>query len=77
MFLKESEIPAGVELFAQEFSDIHRRHKRLFGRDCFAGAKPSREATVLRLRLRDSGETRPRTSSPVAPSSPLPEADSL
>jgi hypothetical protein len=50
MFLKESEIPAAVELFAQKFSDIHRRHKPLFGRDCFSGAKPSREATILRLR---------------------------
>jgi hypothetical protein len=50
MFLKESEISAAVELFAQKFSDIQRRHRVLYGKDCFAGIKPSRESTVLRLR---------------------------
>src|SRR5690349_1708406 len=35
MFLKESEVAPAVELFAQKFSDIHRRHKVLHGRDCF------------------------------------------
>jgi predicted nucleotidyltransferase len=50
MFLKETEIRAAIELFAQKFSDIHRRHKVLYGRDCFGDAKPSRQATILRLR---------------------------
>ena len=50
MFLLESEIAAAMELFAQKFSDIHRRHKVLYGRDYFNDLTPSRGATVMRLR---------------------------
>lgn len=50
LFLQESEIAAAIELFAQKFSDIHRRHKVLYGRNCFSEARPSRAATILRLR---------------------------
>ena len=50
MFIKESEIPAAAELFAQKFSDIHRRHRVLYGRDCFHDSKPDHRATAMRMR---------------------------
>jgi predicted nucleotidyltransferase len=37
MFLLESEVVSAVELFAQKFSDILRRHRVLYGPDPFAG----------------------------------------
>jgi predicted nucleotidyltransferase len=50
MFLLESEVPSAVELFAQKFSDIHRRHRVLYGPDPFASVSAPRSAIILRLR---------------------------
>ena len=50
MFLLESEVHSAVELFAQKFSDIHRRHRVLYGPDPFASVSPPRGAIILRVR---------------------------
>ena len=50
MFLLESEVHSAVELFAQKFSDIHRRHRVLYGPDPFASVSPPRGAVILRVR---------------------------
>jgi len=50
MFLLESEIASAVELFAQKFSDIRRRHRVLFGSDPFAGISVPRSAEIWRLK---------------------------
>jgi predicted nucleotidyltransferase len=50
MFLLESEIASAVELFAQKFSDILRRHRVLFGPDPFAGISVPRSAEIWRLK---------------------------
>jgi len=50
MFLLESELASAVELFAQKFSDILRRHRVLYGPDPFAGLSIPRSAEIGRLR---------------------------
>lgn len=50
MFLLESEIGSAVELFAQKFSDILRRHRVLYGPDPFAGLFVPRSAEIWRLK---------------------------
>jgi len=50
MFLLESEVPAAIESFAQKFSDLHRRHRLIYGSDPFANAPISRPAIIFRLR---------------------------
>lgn len=50
MFLREDEIPAACEAFAQKFSDILRRRAVLLGEDPFAGVSIPRAAEVRRLR---------------------------
>jgi hypothetical protein len=50
MFLLESEVPSAVELFALKFSDIHRRHRVLYGPDPFASVSAPRSVTILRIR---------------------------
>jgi hypothetical protein len=50
MFLLESETQCAVELFAQKFSDVHRRHRVLYGPDPFAAVSPPRGAIILRVR---------------------------
>ena len=50
MFLLETEIGSAVELFAQKFSDILRRHRVLFGSDPFVGISVPRSAEIWRLR---------------------------
>jgi len=50
MFLLESEVAAAVELFAQKFADILRRHRVLYGADPFAGLSIPRSAEIWRLK---------------------------
>lgn len=50
MLLRESEIPAAAEAFAQKFDDIVRRRRVLFGADPFASLVIAREALVRRIR---------------------------
>lgn len=50
MFILESEITSAVELFAQKFSDILRRHRVLFGPDPFSGISVPRSAEIWRLK---------------------------
>ena len=50
MFLLESEVVSAVELFAQKFSDILRRHRVLYGPDPFAGLSIPRGAEIWRLK---------------------------
>jgi len=50
MFLLENEIPAAVELFAQKFAYILRRHRIVFGKQVFAGTVVPRNAEIFRLR---------------------------
>jgi len=50
MFLLESEVASAVELFAQKFSDILRRHRVLYGPDPFAVVSIPRSAEIGRLR---------------------------
>ncbi len=79
MFLLESEVASAVELFAQKFSDIVRRHRVLFGSDPFAGHSVPRSAEIrnlkqvllnLTLRLREAyveyGSTPERISRLIA-----------
>jgi hypothetical protein len=50
MFLLESEVPAALEAFAQKFSDVHRRHRVLYGSDPFANVSIPRPAVIFRLK---------------------------
>ena len=50
MFLLEDEISSAVELFAQKFADILRRHKILYGSDVLSGMRIPRDDQVFRLR---------------------------
>ena len=50
MFLLESEVVSAVELFAQKFSDILRRHRVLYGPDPFASLSVPRSAEIWRLK---------------------------
>ncbi len=50
MLILEPELEAASEAFAVKFSDIRARHKVIHGRDLFAGLKPSRSATLHRLK---------------------------
>ncbi len=50
MFLLEGEVGQAVALFGQKFSDIHRRHRVLFGEDQFANAIIPRKAVIFRLK---------------------------
>jgi predicted nucleotidyltransferase len=50
MFLLESEIASAVELFAQKFADILRRHRVLYGPNPFAGLSIPRSAEIWRLK---------------------------
>jgi hypothetical protein len=50
MFLLESEVPAALESFAQKFSDVHRRHRVLYGADPFADVSIPRPAVIFRLK---------------------------
>lgn len=50
MFLLESEVGAAVELFAQKFADILRRHRVLYGPDPFAPVSIPRSAEIWRLK---------------------------
>lgn len=50
MLILEEEIGPASEAFAVKFGDIRERHRVLHGRDLFAGIRPSREATVHRLK---------------------------
>lgn len=50
MFLLESELAAAIELFAQKFADILRRHRVVYGTDPFASVAVPREAEKFRLR---------------------------
>jgi len=50
MFLLESEVPAALESFAQKFSDLHRRHRVLYGSDPFDSVSIPRQAIVFRLK---------------------------
>ena len=49
MLIVESEITGAAEAFAVKFADIRERHKVLWGKDPFAGLKPSRGAMLVRL----------------------------
>ena len=46
MFLLESEVHSAVELFAQKFSDIHRRHRVLYGPNPFADVSAPRSVII-------------------------------
>jgi len=50
MFLLESEIASAMELFAQKFSDILRRHRVLYGPDPFTSLSVPRSAEIWRLK---------------------------
>ncbi len=50
MFILEPEVPAALESFAQKFSDLHRRHRLLFGSDPFANVTIPRAAILFRLK---------------------------
>lgn len=50
MFLLESELTSAVELFAQKFADILRRHRVLYGPDPFEGIVIPRSAEIWRLK---------------------------
>lgn len=50
MFLLKPEIHEAAEFFAVKFSDVHRRHRVLYGEDPFASLVVSREATIARVR---------------------------
>lgn len=50
MFLLESEVAPALELFAQKFSDVLRRHRVLYGPDPFAGLSIPRSAIIWRLK---------------------------
>jgi predicted nucleotidyltransferase len=50
MFLLEAETAAAIELFAQKFADIRRRHRIVYGADPFSSAAVPREAEKFRLR---------------------------
>jgi predicted nucleotidyltransferase len=50
MFLLEAETAAAIELFAQKFADILRRHRIVYGADAFASVAVPREAEKFRLR---------------------------
>ncbi|HLX43072.1 MAG TPA: hypothetical protein VKR43_06545 [Bryobacteraceae bacterium] len=50
MFLLESEVLAALEAFAQKFSDVHRRHRVLYGSDPFASVSIPRPAVIFRLK---------------------------
>jgi predicted nucleotidyltransferase len=49
MFLLAEEVAGAAEAFAQKFDDVRRRHRVLWGRDPFAGLRPSRAALVARV----------------------------
>jgi hypothetical protein len=50
MFLLEDEVEEAIVSFGQKFSDIHRRHRVLYGTDPFANAEVPRAAAILRLK---------------------------
>jgi hypothetical protein len=50
MFLLEVETTAAVELFAQKFADILRRHRVVYGADTLSSIVVPREAEKFRLR---------------------------
>jgi predicted nucleotidyltransferase len=50
MLILETEIAAATEAFAVKFSDIRDRHKVIHGRDLFADIRPSRAASINRLK---------------------------
>jgi predicted nucleotidyltransferase len=50
MFLLELEVASAIELFAQKFSDIGRRHRVLYGSDPFDGISIPRTAEIWRLK---------------------------
>jgi hypothetical protein len=50
MFLREDEVPAAAQCFAQKFADILRRHRLLLGRDVLSALTIDRPSEIFRLR---------------------------
>jgi hypothetical protein len=50
MFLLEDEVAQAIVSFGQKFSDVHRRHRVLFGDDPFATATVPRAAVLFRTK---------------------------
>jgi predicted nucleotidyltransferase len=50
MFVREDELPAAAELFAQKFADIRRRHRTVLGKDLVGSLAVPRQAEIFRLR---------------------------
>lgn len=50
MFLLEDEVAEASTAFGQKFSDIHRRHRVLYGDDPFASIQVPRAAVIWRLK---------------------------
>src|SRR5579864_1137629 len=48
MFLRDEEIGAAMECFAQKFADVLRRRRVLLGKDPFAGLSVARSAELFR-----------------------------